>query len=121
MRKIQITLLFLLLTLSSCGPNIAPSSETNNIDNLAVNGSSQYIDVLINVPNPNFAGGVLSIKYQNKNYLLGANTENWIKNEINNWSPGIYSKRIQGSINRETGYFPNPTAFMDVIHVSNIE
>jgi hypothetical protein len=67
------------------------------------------------------AGGAKRIQYNNVSYLIGSQTPTNVKNILYAYPEGTYLLNLQGTLDRESGNFPNPTAEFDVMHVQSIE
>jgi len=121
MKVVFSSILISLLCFGSCGKKTTNLNNSKEEIEDSIDSKSDYLSVVISVPNPSALGGATSITLNNKDYLIGDKTTTWIQNEIRSWQQGSYSKKIKGSLAREFGYFPNPTVEWDVIHISDLK
>lgn len=113
----KLILIYLTLTLSliACGKNTI-SEDGGDVEIQDKN----FMSVVYSVPDPTLLGATKNIRYNNQSYLIGSQTPTNVQTYLNNFQPGEYNLKIQGTFNQESGRFPNPSATFDVINVSNI-
>lgn len=109
----------LILSLVACGEQKATTSATTGVDSNVI-AQESYMLVNYTVPDPMAFGGVATISYNGKSYLIGQQTSQDILTVLQNYSQGEYQLKVQGTFAQETGRFPNPTVTFDVINITKI-
>lgn len=123
--KICLKLLVSIVFLVSCGAQtvgtttrVTKTMVNDGFENTSLSEDNS-VPVSITIPNVMYGSSIV-VNYNNQIYRIGNNTPVSISNEISSWPQGVYSKRIVGSFTQGTGYFPNPTAMMNVVHILEI-